>query len=134
MKRLSYILALLALLGLVAAQGLPGVVSAGSYTQGSLGMILQPQPAAPSEGSVYRVGAWPLYTAELVDGPGKELVMGYCSICHSVTYITMQPPLADWTPTMNKMIKTYGAPIPEDAAKQILAYLQAYYTPQTRKQ
>ncbi|MER3536878.1 MAG: sulfide dehydrogenase [Thermus sp.] len=134
MKRFSYALVLLALIGLVAAQGLPGVVSSGSYTVGGLGMILQPKPAALSGGTVYRVGAWPLYTAELADGPGKELVMGYCSVCHSVTYITMQPPLKDWAPTVNKMIKTYGAQIPEDAVKQILAYLQAYYSVQTRKQ
>lgn len=134
MKRFWYVLVLLALIGLVAAQGLPGVVSAGSYTVGGLGMILQPKPAAPSSGTVYRVGAWPLYTAELADGPGKELVVSYCNSCHSVTYITMQPPLKDWTPTMNKMIKTYGAQIPEDAVKQILAYLQAHYSIETRKQ
>lgn len=73
-----------------------------------MGLILQPAPAKPGEGTVYKVGAYPLYTAELAEGEGKELVMGYCSICHSVTYITMQPPLANWKPTMDKMLKTYG--------------------------
>jgi len=31
------------------------------------------------------------------------------------------------------MIQTYGAVIPDDAAKQIIAYLQSHYTPETRK-
>jgi len=134
MKRRWLTLTALLVLGLGAAQ-IPGVVQ-GNYTGGTLGTITQPAPAQPSGGSVYRVGAWPLYTAELPDGPGKELVLSYCQVCHSVTYIPMQPPLpaATWEAEVNKMIKTYGAQIPEDAAKQIIAYLQAYYTPQTRKQ
>ena len=31
------------------------------------------------------------------------------------------------------MIDTYGALIPEDETKQIIAYLQSHYTPDTRK-
>ncbi len=124
----------LSLLGFVLAE-VPGVV-AGNWAQGPLGLILQPAPAKPGEGTVYKVGAYPLYTAELAEGEGKELVMGYCSICHSVTYITMQPPLANWKPTMDKMLKTYGGEkfIPPDVAEKILAYLQAHYTPETRKE
>jgi hypothetical protein len=47
----------------------------------------------------------------------------------------MQPPLpaATWQAEVTKMINTYGAQIPEDAAKAITAYLQAHYTPETRK-
>lgn len=134
MKKRWLIVAGLTLLGGVLAE-VPGVV-AGNWTQGSLGLILQPAPTTPGEGAVYKVGAYPLYTSELADGEGKELVMGYCSICHSVTYITMQPPLANWKPTMDKMLKTYGGEkfIPPDAAEKILAYLQAHYTPETRKE
>lgn len=134
MKKVVVIVSVLALLGFVLAE-IPGVVE-GNYAQGPLGLILQPAPAKPGEGTVYRVGAYPLYTPELADGEGKELVMGYCSICHSVTYITMQPPLADWKPTVNKMLKTYGGEkfIPPEAAEKILAYLQAHYTPETRKE
>ncbi|WP_038071495.1 hypothetical protein [Thermus scotoductus] len=134
MKRILILVALLMAVGLVVAE-VPGTV-AGQWTQGTLGMILQPAPAAAGEGTTIKIGALPMYTAELAEGEGKELVMGYCSICHSVTYITMQPPLANWKPTMDKMMKTYGAEkfIPPDAAEKILAYLQAHYTPQTRKQ
>lgn len=133
MRKNLIALGLLLTLGFVLAE-VPGVVL-GQYTQGTLGSILQPAPTAPGEGSVIKLGALPLYTAELAEGPGKELVMGYCSVCHSVTYIPMQPPLpaATWEAEVNKMIKTFGAQIPEDAAKQIIAYLQAHYTPETRK-
>ncbi|GAA5338097.1 hypothetical protein YIM73052_15600 [Thermus antranikianii] len=134
MKRTLILVALLMAVGLVVAE-VPGAVT-GRWTQGTLGTILQPAPVAPGEGSTIRIGPLPMYTAELADGEGKELVMAYCSICHSVTYITMQPPLANWKPTMDKMMKTFGAEkfIPPDAAEKILAYLQAHYTPQTRKQ
>ncbi|HKW64101.1 MAG TPA: hypothetical protein VJN89_16235 [Candidatus Acidoferrum sp.] len=57
-------------------------------------------------------------------------------MCHSTRYITMQPPLpaTTWEAEVNKMIKTFGAPIPEATAKKITSYLQTHYTPQTRKQ
>lgn len=120
-------------LGLGLAE-VPGVVE-GNYTQGTLGNVLQPLPIQESGGSVYRVGSWPLYTPDLPDGPGKELVLSYCQVCHSVTYIPMQPPLPakTWEAEVNKMIKPLGAQIPEDAAKQIIAYLEAHFTPETRK-
>lgn len=126
--------ALLGGLTMVVAQQESGAVL-GNYTQGTLGSILQPAPNQESSGSVYRVGSWPLYTPELPDGPGKELVLSYCQVCHSVTYITMQPPLpaSTWEAEVNKMIKALGAQIPEDAAKKIIAYLQAHFTPETRK-
>ncbi|MBF6596203.1 MAG: cytochrome c [Thermaceae bacterium] len=134
----NYYWILLMALGLFAlAQGdtLPGVVQEGNYAPGTLGSITQPLPASSQPDSVYSVGAWPTYTPELADGPGKELVQGYCQVCHSSTYITMQPPLpaATWDAEVKKMINTFGAPIPQDAAAQITAYLQAHYTPETRK-
>ena len=48
----------------------------------------------------------------------------------------MQPPLLGetWEAEVNKMTKTFGAPIPEASAKKIISYLQTHYTPETRKQ
>jgi hypothetical protein len=62
--------------------------------------------------------------------------MSFCGICHSTTYITMQPPLsgATWEAEVNKMIRVFGAPIPDALAPQIIAYLKADYTPETRKE
>lgn len=57
-------------------------------------------------------------------------------MCHSTRYITMQPPLpaATWEAEVNKMNKTFGANIPEAVSQKIVRYLQANYTPATRKQ
>jgi hypothetical protein len=71
------------------AQGLPGVVREGEYIQGTLGSIYQAAPAPAQGDSVYSVGAWPTYTPPLADGAGKDLVVGFCQVCHSTTYITM---------------------------------------------
>jgi mono/diheme cytochrome c family protein len=119
----------------LAQDKLPGVVRTGQYQQGALASLTQPALDAQPESAHYSVGDYPLYTSELAPGEGQALVNTYCQVCHSVTYITMQPPLpaATWDAEVKKMITTYGAPIPEDAAQQIIAYLQAHYTPETRK-
>jgi hypothetical protein len=56
-------------------------------------------------------------------------------IAPSPTYITMQSPLpaATWEAEVNKMIKAYGAPIPDDSTQKIIKYLQAHYTAENRK-
>ena len=50
-------------------------------------------------------------------------------MCHSLDYITMQPPFprAQWTATVNKMIKVMGAPIKPEAVDPIVAYLAKHY-------
>src|SRR5437867_844807 len=113
-----------------ATATLPGVVQEGNYDAGNLGMQMQPAPRNDDLGSVYGVGPWPTYTPALAEGEGREIVQGFCGICHSPTYITMQPPLpgATWEAEVNKMIRVYGAPIPDAQAQQIIAYLKSHYT------
>jgi hypothetical protein len=113
---------------------LPGLVQEGQYDRANLGMQRQPAPGHDDAGAVYRVGPWPTYTPPLANGDGKALVQSFCAICHSTTYITMQPPLpaATWERLVHKMIDTFGAPIPEASAKEITVYLQKHYTPETR--
>src|SRR5690349_4934426 len=70
----------------------------GRYQPATLGQSSQ---AALSEGtadSQYGSGAYPLYPPQLEAGDGKAETEGYCSVCHSARYITMQPPLpaATW--------------------------------------
>ncbi|MBI4545644.1 MAG: sulfide dehydrogenase [Gemmatimonadetes bacterium] len=103
---------------------------AGEYVPGSLGAIEQPLPQTQPPGAEYGVSAYPLYTPELAPGEGRELVQGFCSTCHSLTYITMQPPLppAAWEASVQKMITTFGAQIRQDVARRITAYLQAHYS------
>ncbi len=71
----------------------------------------------------------PAVKTDLAAGEGKDTTEKYCSICHSLDYITMQPKFtkAQWTAEVNKMIKVMGAPIPEADAKIITDYLAAQY-------
>jgi hypothetical protein len=108
----------------------------GHYQPATLGQIPQASPSESSPDSQYGAGAYPLYPPELESGDGKTETEGYCSVCHSTRYITMQPPLpaATWEAEVTKMKKTLGATIPEEATTKIIHYLQTHYTPETRKQ
>ena len=65
----------------------------------------------------------------LVPGPGMEITQQNCQMCHSLDYITMQPRggEAQWRGVVNKMIKVFGAPIGEEAARMIVEYLSREY-------
>lgn len=139
MEKLKYILIVLFLTiisePILAQSKLPGMVNSGMYHQGMLGITPQYRPLQHSPDAIYSVGAYPLNTPDLAPGNGKDIVQIYCRFCHSTVYITMQPPLpsATWNAEVLKMINVYGAPIPEDTAKQIVEYLQSNYTFETRK-
>jgi mono/diheme cytochrome c family protein len=107
----------------------------GAYRPAALGTIQQPAPAALSTDAVYEVSAYPVPALELAPAEGRQDVQIYCNTCHSPRYITIQPPLpaATWEAEVNKMIKTFGATIPDESAKKIIQYLQTHYTPETRK-
>jgi hypothetical protein len=107
----------------------------GYYSPEQLGSIQQAAPVAFSTDATYEVSTYPVPTLELAPGDGRQDVQIYCNTCHSPRYITMQPPLpaATWEAEVNKMQKAYGAGIPDDTAKKIIAYLQTHYTPETRK-
>lgn len=126
----------LAGLCVLAASGLYADFRAGSYTTQGPGTIHATLPDVASAGAVYDAGQYPIYDPGLAAGDGKEDVENNCQLCHSPRYIVMQPPLPAqaWADEVNKMRKTYGAPIPDDAAQRIIKYLSAHYTPETRKQ
>lgn len=71
----------------------------------------------------------PKVQVELKPGEGKETTERFCAICHSLDYITSQPPFskAQWTGTVNKMRKVMGAPIPDKEAETIIHYLTGEY-------
>jgi cytochrome c5 len=63
-------------------------------------------------------------------GPGKEVVENNCNSCHSLDYIIINSPFLDekrWGATVTKMIKTFGAPIEDADAKEIVGYLAKTY-------
>jgi len=68
---------------------------------------------------------------QLKDGPGRDLTVGRCIICHSVEYIPANAPAMDrasWQKSVQKMRERFGAPITDDEAKQIVDYLAANYS------
>jgi cytochrome c5 len=96
----------------------------------SCGTAFAENPEAVSSGnSSIKSIDLPVIQVALKPGPGLDKTSTLCNICHSVDYITMQPPFsrAQWTGTVNKMVKVLGAPINEDDAKTIIEYLSTSY-------
>jgi sulfite dehydrogenase (cytochrome) subunit B len=61
---------------------------------------------------------------------GSELATAQCTACHSIDYISTQPPgkpLAFWKAEVEKMKKVYGAPIPDEQIEPIAQYLTRAY-------
>src|SRR5215831_10951354 len=108
----------------------------GSYGSSKATSIEQSATAQMSSDVNFAVASFLSFPPELAEGEGKAETESFCAMCHSTRYITMQPPLpaATWEAEVNKMIKTFGAPIPDATAKKIISYLQQYYTPENRKQ
>jgi hypothetical protein len=68
--------------------------------------------------------------APLPPGPGQDAVEAACSVCHSLSYIPMNSRFMTpevWKAEVTKMRTAYGAPIDDDAANEIIAYLAAHY-------
>ncbi len=84
---------------------------------------------AASGGGMVRTISLPVVKIDLKPGPGMDKTAGYCSVCHSLDYITSQPAFSKekWGEIVAKMVKVFGAPIPQDVAKEITAYLGVAY-------
>jgi len=81
------------------------------------------------------VGAEPSGVTEratqLKDGPGRDLTVGQCILCHSLEYIRSNAPAMNreaWQKTIQKMKERFGAPLTDAEARQILEYLSANYS------
>jgi mono/diheme cytochrome c family protein len=64
---------------------------------------------------------------EFPPGPGVEAAQANCAACHSAGMILNQPALsrATWETEVHKMIAVYKAPVSEEDAKTIVAYLNS---------
>ena len=71
----------------------------------------------------------PPETGTLKPGPGIELALSSCLTCHSVEYISTQPPMkrAFWEASVKKMREKYGADAPEATLQQLIDYLTVTY-------
>lgn len=83
-------------------------------------------PAKVSDDGVRSIEL-PAVAVDLPDAPGKNLIAANCMICHSPQYILMQPnlPRKTWEASVDKMRKTFGAPVPENLVPEIVDYLVA---------
>jgi hypothetical protein len=119
----------------LAQEDRPGVVRSGEYQESGREGLPQSALRAPAAEDVYAVGPYATRSPDLPEGDGIDAFEAYCQICHATTYVTMQPPLPTetWAAEMTKMKETHGASIPEETASEILSYLQANFTPETRK-
>lgn len=134
-KTKKSVVALLAGILILAAGGLYAEFNSGYYSPETTGLIRQTLGRAGSTDARFEVASYGLYQPALEPGEGRQEVEAYCNTCHSPRYIPMQPPLpaATWEAEVNKMIKTFGASIPDDSTQKITRYLQSHYTPNTRK-
>lgn len=62
--------------------------------------------------------------------PGYTLVQQRCPICHSAEYVNFQPPTSSpayWKATVQKMRKSFGAPLSDEDTDLITEYLIKTY-------
>lgn len=67
---------------------------------------------------------------QLRDARGRDDTTAFCATCHSLDYIEMNAAVFDragWEKSVRKMIDKFGAPIPEEHAQVIIAYLAENY-------
>lgn len=78
------------------------------------------------QGEVHQI-ALPTLPPDLPPGAGRDVVTTACTFCHSNRYITMQPAFsrAVWTAEVEKMRKTFGAPVAEQQVPVIVDYLMS---------
>lgn len=95
---------------------------------GALGPVLlaceKPSPPTPVAREV-RTLVLPVDQPPLPAGPGRDEFYASCAICHSTRYIRDQPRFSrkTWTAEVDKMTKSYGAPVPPEHAPRIVDYL-----------
>ncbi|MBS1955043.1 MAG: hypothetical protein JST89_12725 [Cyanobacteria bacterium SZAS-4] len=79
----------------------------------------------PSTQSDFNQITLPHDDPEFPPGPGRELFLARCTVCHSLRYITMQPNFSKkvWAKEVAKMINTYKAHITGEEAREIINYL-----------
>lgn len=79
----------------------------------------------------FAADAWQLPPEKPVLKPGEGLasVTGSCVLCHSVDYISTQPPLlrGQWTATVEKMRAKFGATLATNQVPGIVDYLATAY-------
>ena len=65
------------------------------------------------------------YKVNFPEGEGYSEFKSSCITCHSLRYIEMQPnfPEKTWDAIAKKMVKNFGAPIPDSTLTKVVKYL-----------
>ena len=88
-----------------------------------------PAATAQAAGVTLRSVGFDLPTSDRAfpPGPSADLVAANCQSCHSAGMVLTQPALtaAEWTGEVNKMVRTYKAPVAEGDVPGIVSYLAA---------
>ena len=65
------------------------------------------------------------YQSNFPEGEGYFEFKSSCITCHSLRYIEMQPdfPEKTWDAIAKKMVKNFGAPIPDSTLTKVVHYL-----------
>ena len=66
-------------------------------------------------------------TTNLPNAPGYATFQANCISCHSARYVQMQPDFSEetWRAIVKKMQKSFGAPVSDSSANEIVQYLVA---------
>ncbi|NOS72410.1 MAG: c-type cytochrome [Verrucomicrobia bacterium] len=75
----------------------------------------------------------PPETSSFKPAKGVEIANAQCLVCHSVEYVSTQPPLprAFWATSVKKMREKYGSSIPDSQVEPLLDYLVEHYGAKT---
>jgi hypothetical protein len=65
-------------------------------------------------------------------GPNHEQFTALCRLCHSPSLVLTQPRFSEkkWSEVVHKMVTVYGAPIPAEQEREIVAYLVSIRGPE----
>src|SRR5207247_1495513 len=99
----------------------PGLAIAASLVAGSFVTVLVLHAAEKL--------SLPPEIAAFKNGPGVEIALAQCVLCHSADYVSTQPrlPRASWKASVQKMREKYGAPLPENQVEPLTDYLFRTY-------
>ncbi len=89
----------------------------------------KPEHTFTMKGSVREIKIQP-ETPDFPEHEGKAEFVSYCSMCHSLKYITAQPdlPRKAWQAEVTKMITKFKAPIDSATGNKIVDYIVAIKT------
>ncbi len=110
---------------MTATQCILASIAAASLTLAITRTRAQPAGGTGPSGNSVRSITLPSIAFEIPEGPGREPFIARCVACHTSRYVFNQPAFSKdtWTAEVQKMRKTFGAPVGDEQVDDIVAYL-----------